>query len=106
MNSNFFDSAIRAIHRVITQTRFLGYKNTDPQALARILDHADALGFMLMDDFRAEDGEETPSLFRRHLQGIEDAFDGFQGLTRDFDRNMKRSAATQPQGRALATANA
>ena len=106
MNSNFFDSAIRAIHRVITLTRFLGYKNTDPQVLARILDHADALGFMLMDDFRAENGEETPSVFRRHLQGIEDAFDGFQGLTRDFDRNMKRGTATPQQGRTLATANA
>jgi len=106
MNSNFFDSAIRAIHRVITQTRFLGYKNTDPQLLARILDHADALGFMLMDDFRAEDGEETPSLFRRHLQGIEDKFDGFQGLTRTFDENMKRGETAYGQTRELATASA
>lgn len=61
---------------------------------------------MLMDDFHAENGEETPSLFRRHLQGIEDAFDGFQGLTRDFDRNMERGGAPQQQGRVLATANA
>lgn len=106
MNSNFFDSAIRAIHRVIILTRFLGYKNTDPQVLARILDHADALGFMLMDDFHAEDGEETPSLFRRHLQGIEEAFDGFQGLTRSFDENMKRRGTVQEKGRALAALNA
>lgn len=105
MNSNFFDSAVRAIHRVITFTRYLGYKNTDPQVLARILDHADALGFMLMSDFRAEDGEETPSLFRRHLQGIEEAFDGFRGLTRSFDENMTRGGTGQ-QGRELATANA
>ena len=104
MNSHFFDSAIRAIHRVIILPRYLGYKNTDPQVLARILDYADALGFMLMNDFRAEDGEETPSLFRRHLQGIEETFDGFQGLTRAFDENMKRGEATQ--GRELATANA
>ena len=39
MNSNFSDSAIRAIHKVIVSTRYLGYKNTDPQVLARILDH-------------------------------------------------------------------
>lgn len=106
MNSNFSDSAIRAIHRVITFTRYLGYKNTDPQVLARILDHADALGFMLMDDFHAESGEETSSLFRRHLQGIEDAFDGFQGLTRTFDENMKRGETAQDQRRELATASA
>ncbi len=105
MNSNFFDSAIRAIHRVITFTRYLGYKNTDPQVLARILDHADALGFMLMDDFRAENGEETPSLFRRHLQGIEEAFDGFQGLTRTFDENMKRGEIVQERGRELAASH-
>jgi len=106
MNSNFFDSAIRAIHRVITFTRYLGYKNTDPQVLARILDHADALGFMLMNDFHAEDGEETPSLFRRHLQGIEQTFDGFQGLTRTFDENMTRGDTAQGQKRELAAANA
>ena len=106
MNSNFFDSAIRAIHRVITFTRYLGYKNTDPQVLARILDHADALRFMLMNDFHAEDGEETPSLFRRHLQGIEQTFDGFQGLTRTFDENMTRGDNTQGQKRELAAANA
>ena len=106
MNSNFFDSAIRAIHRVITFTRYLGYKNTDPQVLARILDHADALGFMLMNDFHAEDGEETPSLFRRHLQGIEQTFDGFQGLTRTFDENMMRGDTAQGQKRELAAANA
>ena len=106
MNSNFLNSAVRAIHRVITFTRYLGYKNTDPQVLARILDHADALGFMLMSDFRTEDGEETSSLFRRHLQGIEEAFDGFQGLTRNFDENMKRGEAAQKQGRELAAANA
>ena len=106
MNSNFFDSAIRAIHRVITFTRYLGYKNTDPQVLARVLDHVDALGFMLMNDFRAENGEETSSLFRRHLQGIEEAFDGFQGLTRAFDENMKRGETGQQQERELAAASA
>ncbi len=106
MNSNFSDSAIRAIHRVITLTRYLGYKNTDPQILAHILDHADALGFMLMNDFRAEDGEDTSSLFRRHLQGIEDQFEGFQGLTQAFDENMKRGETIQAQTRELTAANA
>ena len=52
MNSNFYDSGIRAIHSIIICTRFLGYKNTSPQALASILDHADVLGYMLMNDFR------------------------------------------------------
>ena len=76
MNSNFFDSGIRALHRVIVLIRWLGYKNADPQLIARVMDHADALGFMLMADFRDFEGEETPALFRRHLQGIEDAFRG------------------------------
>lgn len=91
MNSNFYDSGIRAIHKVITSARFLGYKNTSPQTLASILDHADALGFMLMDDFRDYEGRETDSLFRLHLQDIENKFDGFQGLTRAFDENMARA---------------
>ncbi len=90
MNSNFYDSGIRAIHRVITSTRFLGYKNTSPQTLASILDHADALGFMLMDDFRDYDGRTTDSVFRLRLKEIEDKFEGFQGLTKTFDENMAR----------------
>ena len=90
MNSNFSDSAIRAMHRVIIKARFLAYKNTDPQTIARILDHADPLGFMLMDDFRPEGGEDLASLFRRHLQGIEDTFDGFNGLVAGFDQDMRR----------------
>ena len=91
MNSNFYDSGIRAIHRVITSTRFLGYKNTNPQTLASILDHADALGFMLMDNYRDYDGQETIPLFRCRLQEIEDKFNGFQGLTQAFDENMRRT---------------
>ncbi len=91
MNSNFYDSGIRAIHRVIISTRFLGYKDTSPQTLASILDHADALGFMLMDDYRDYDGQETIPLFRSRLQEIEDKFEGFQGLTQAFDENMRRS---------------
>lgn len=90
MNSNFYDSGIRAIHRVITSTRFLGYKNTSPQTLAIILDHADALGFMLMDDFHDYDGRETIPLFRLRLKEIENKFEGFQGLTQSFDENMAR----------------
>lgn len=105
MNSNFFDSGIRAVHRVIIGTRLLGYKNTDPQLIARILDHADALGFMLMDDFRDFEGEETSVLFRRHLQGIEDAFDGFDYLVASFDENMKRGESVPKQARELAAAN-
>lgn len=91
MNSNFLDSGIRALHSVVVTTRYMGYKNTDPRLLARMLDHADALGFMLMDDFRDFEGEETPILFRRHLQGIEDAFDGFEHLVAKFDQDMKRA---------------
>ncbi len=106
MNSNFFDSGIRAVHRVITSTRLLGYKNTDPQLIARVLDHADALGFMLMNDFRDFEGEETPVLFRRHLQGIEDAFEGFDCLVASFDENMKRGEAKSEQSRELATTSA
>jgi hypothetical protein len=106
MNSNFLDSGIRAIHRVIILTRCLAYENSDPQLLARILDHADALGFMLMADFRDFEGEETPVLFRRHLQGIEETFDGFKGVTRTFDENMKRGEAKSEQARELTAASA
>ena len=106
MNSNFFDSALRATHRVIVIMRYLGYKNTDPQLLARILDHADPLGFMLMNDFRPESGEELPSLFRAHLQEIEEKFEGFTGLTASFDANMRRGESVPGQTRELAAANA
>ncbi len=105
MNSNFLDSGIRAIHRVIIATRWLAYENSDPQLLARILDHADALGFMLMADFRDFEGEETHVLFRRHLQGIEETFDGFKGLTHAFDENMKCGEARPEQPRELAAAS-
>ena len=91
MNSNFYDSGIRAIHSVIIVTRFLGYKNTSPQTLASILDHADMLGCMLMDDFRDYEDWDTVSLFRLHLQDIEDKFEGFQGLAQTFDENMRRT---------------
>ncbi len=91
MNSNFYDSGIRAIHSIIVCTRTLAYKNTNPQTLASILDHADALGFMLMDDYRDYDGQETIPLFRRRLEEIEDKFEGFQGLTQAFDENMSRT---------------
>ena len=105
MNSNFFDSGIRAVHRVIIGTRLLGYKNAEPQLIARVLDHADALGFMLMNDFRDFEGQETPVLFRRHLQGIEEAFEGFDYLVASFDENMKRGESIPQQGRELAAAN-
>ena len=106
MNSNFLDSGIRAIHKVVIVPRGLAYENSDPHLLARILDHADALGFMLMADFRDFEGEDTPSLFRRHLQGIEETFDGFKGLTYTFDENMKRGEANSQQPRELAAASA
>ncbi len=105
MNSNFLDSGIRALHSVIIGTRLLGYQNADPQLVARVLDHADALGFMLMADFRDFEGEETPVLFRRHLQGIEDAFDGFDYLVASFDENMKRGERIPEQARELAAAS-
>lgn len=106
MNSKFFDSVIRAMHRVITTTRYLAYKNTDPQALARILDYADPLGFVLMDHYPVKPGEDRVGLFRRRLQDIEDTFQGFDGLVASFDENMKRGEAAQGQGRELAAAGA
>lgn len=90
MNPNFFDSVIRAMHRVITTTRYLAYKNTDPQVLARILDYADPLGFVLMDHYLVEPGQNRVSLFRQRLQDIEDTFQGFNGLVASFDENMNK----------------
>ncbi len=90
MNSTFFDSVIRATHRVITLVRFFAYKNTDPQTLARMLDYADPLGFVLMEHFPAGTEEERVALFRQRLQDIEDTFDGFNGLVAGFDQDMRR----------------
>ena len=103
MNSNFYDSGIRAIHSIIVCTRFLGYKNSSPQTLASILDHADMLGCMLMDDFRDYEGWDTVSLFRLHLQDIENKFQGFQGLTQTFDENMARTEHSAKPVAELAT---
>ena len=63
---------------------------------------ADALSFMLMNDFRAEDGEPLPSLFRRHLAGIEETFEGFRGLTQSFDENMRCGEPVLEPARELA----
>lgn len=105
MNSNFFDSVIRATHRVVTTIRFHAYKNTDPQILARMLDYADPLGFVLMDHHPAENEAERVSLFRQRLQDIEDTFQGFNGLVAGFDANMKRGESVPEHGRELATAS-
>lgn len=91
MNANFHDSGIRAIHSIIVCTRSLAYQNTSPQTLASVLDHTDILGCMLMDGFRDYDGWDIVLLFRLHLQDIENKFDGFQGLTQGFDKNMSRA---------------
>ena len=104
MNSNFFDSVIRATHRVITTIKFHAYKNTDPQTLARMLDYADPLGFVLMDH-PAKNESERVSLFRQRLQDIEDTFQGFNGLAASFDENMKRGESVPKQTRELAAAN-
>ena len=97
MNSNFFDSVIRAMHKAITTTRYLAYKNTGPQVLARILDYVDPLGFVLMDHYLLEPGESRVTLFRQRLQDIEDTFQGFNGLVASFDQNMNK-----PEGKAAA----
>ena len=104
MNSNFFDSVIRATHRVITTIRFHAYQNTDPQTLARMLDYADPLGFVLMAHHPAKDEAERVSLFRQRLQDIEDTFEGFNGLVAGFDENMKRGERVPEQARELAGA--
>lgn len=106
MNSNFFDSVIRATHRVITTVRFHAYQNTDPQTLVRMLDYADPLGFVLMDHYPAENEAERISLFRQRLQDIEDTFEGFDCLVASFDENMKRGEAKFEQPRELAAASA
>ena len=90
---------------MVIGTRLLGCKNAEPQLIARVLDHADALGFVLRDNFRDFEGEETPVLFRRHWQEIEDAFDGFDYLVASFDENIKRGESVPEQARELAAAN-
>ena len=105
MNSNFFDSVIRATHRVITTVRFHAYKNADPQTLARMLDYADPLGFVLMDHHPAKNEAERISLFRQRLQDIEDTFQGFSGLVASFDENMKRGEHVPEQTRELVAAS-
>jgi hypothetical protein len=104
MNSNFFDSVIRATHRVITTVRLHAFKNTDPQMLARMLDYADPLGFVLMDNSPAVSETERIVLFRRRLQDIEDTFQGFNGLVESFDDNMKSSESIPDRSRELAAA--
>lgn len=104
MNSNFFDSASQAIHDIVIGTRFLAYKNTNPQTLARILDRADPLSAALKSSGPIM--EDQVSDFRLRLQDIEDNFDGFKYLVAKFDQNMKRSEARSEQARELAAVRA
>ena len=106
MNSNSFDSVNRATHRVITTIRFHAYQNTDPQTLARMLDYADPLGFVLMSHHPVKNENERVSLFRQRLQDIEDTFSGFNGLVAGFDENMKRGEFESEQLQELAAASA
>ncbi len=103
MNSNFFDSASQAIHDIVIGTRFLAYKNTDPQVLARILDRADPLSAALKSSSLI--AEDQVSDFHLRLQDIEDNFDGFKYLVAKFNQNMKRGAAKSEQPRELAVAS-
>ena len=103
MNSNFLDSASQAIHDVVIGTRFLAYKNTDPQTLARILDRADPLSAALHGGLRAT--EDQIADFRLRLQDIEDNFPGFEYLVAKFDQNMKRGERVPERARELAAAS-
>ncbi len=105
MNSNFFDSVIRATNSVITAIRFHAYKGADSQTLARMLDYADPLGFVLMDHFPAKSEEERIIEFRQRLQDVEDTFSGFNGLVARFDENMKRGEMNSEPARELAAVN-
>lgn len=87
MNLNFSGSASQAIHDVIIGTRYLAYKNTDPQTLARILDRADPLSVALQDGNSVTEAQIAD--FRLRLVDIEDNFPGFEFLVAKFDRNMK-----------------
>ena len=89
MNSNFFDSASQAIHDIVIGTRFLAYKDTDPQILARILDRADPLSAALQTSQHVTENQVAD--FRLRLQDIENNFDGFEYLVAKFDQNMKRA---------------
>lgn len=104
MNLNFFGSASQAIHDIVIGTRFLAYKNTDPQTLARILDRTDPLSAALRSSGLVM--EDQVSDFRLRLQDIEDNFDGFKYLVAKFDQNMMRGEAKLEQPRKLAATSA
>ena len=103
MNSNFFDSASQAIHDLVIGTRFLAYKNTDPQILARILDRADPLSAALTGSSLVAEDQIVD--FRLRLKDIEDNFAGFEYLVAKFDQNMKRGEVKSEQSRELAAAS-
>ena len=89
MSLNFFGSASQAIHDVIIGTRYLAYRDTDPQTLARILDRADPLSTALQSGDGATEAQIAD--FRLRLLDIEENFPGFEFLVAKFDRNMKTS---------------
>ncbi len=73
--------------------------------LARMLDYADPLGFVLMEHHPVENEADRVSQFRQRLQDIEDTFQGFTGLVAGFDENMKRGESAPRQARELAAAS-
>ena len=103
-NLNFSDSASQAIHDIIIGLRYLAYKNTDPQILARILDRADPLTAPPDGNHRATDDQIAQ--FRQRLQDIEDHFAGFEFLVAKFDQNMKRGETKSEPLRELVAASA
>ncbi len=103
MNLNFSGSASQAIHDVIIGTRYLAYRDTDPQTLARILDRADPLSAALQNSDSATEAQIAE--FRLRLLDIEENFAGFEFLVAKFDRNMHRGESIPKQTRELAAAS-
>ena len=83
-NANSAHNALRALHRVLLQARFLAYTGQDGKKVAALLDDAEYLVALLMR------GERSGGEFRSYLEGMGRKFPELSGLVTEFDEGTPR----------------
>lgn len=84
MNLICSDSALTAVHKVLTRTRSIAYQGCDSNTIGDVMDLAEYLVALLLNHERRTETEAL-LVFQQCLEEIESRFEGFEGLVAAFD---------------------